>query len=168
MKKDLAWTLLRSTVATEHVTALLVDAALIQGHRVHARGGSAGWEERRILPETDAYRLIESTWQERVQRRVTTPVCLGSAWYSIYRSHEYIQPHVDSAGQMQLLVCLRNFASGGEICLDLSSGVKTLTLGAGDALIFPAHAIEHWTSPFSEQGADGVRITIAARYFALK
>jgi hypothetical protein len=73
-------------------------------------------------------------------------------WTLVYRLGEFINPHTDAAGDIQVLVCLQPpsaQAHGGQLILrpDTPQHV-TLALGAGDALAFPGHirAPRHDTS----------------------
>ena len=80
-------------------------------------------------------------------------------WMNVFDPGESIDPHRDADGAIQLVVALSSVACGGEIHLRDGARVTSLGLGLGDALLFDATQIEHWTSPAPSER----RITLVAR-----
>lgn len=87
-------------------------------------------------------------------------------WTSGYGPGEYINPHRDKAGTVQLLVCLlapSDPRNGGTLCVN---GVE-LFLTPGEAVLFEATTLEHYTTPLipSEEAPDPRRVVLVGRYF---
>lgn len=88
-------------------------------------------------------------------------------WTSCYRMGEYINPHCDSEGTVQLLVCLQappGPQNGGKLIV----GGAELFLSPGDTVVFEATSLEHSTTPLiaSEDEPDPRRVVLVGRYFA--
>jgi len=87
-------------------------------------------------------------------------------WTSGYSAGEFINPHKDVAGTIQLLICLQappNAAHGGELVV----GGQRLFLAPGDAIAFEATTLEHYTTPLvaSEQEPNPHRVVLVGRYY---
>lgn len=87
-------------------------------------------------------------------RQISKLMC----WTSIYAPGEFINPHRDRSGTIQLLVCLMNPQRGD--CGDyLHLPGTRLFLASGDAVAFEATTQEHFTTPGSKP-----RIVLVGRY----
>ncbi len=88
---------------------------------------------------------------------------------SEYGTGEYINPHVDGAGHVQVVLCVRASApeNGGALCLRHYDEDDCYHLAAGDAILFRATEVEHWTVPLVPTTYDPrpERVVICARYF---
>lgn len=90
-------------------------------------------------------------------------------WTSVYGVGQYINAHKDISGDLQIIVCLQAPAeeNGGSLCVSLSDGERKLLLAPGDAVIFKASAIQHYTTPLvaTEQEASPKRVVAVGRYY---
>lgn len=87
-------------------------------------------------------------------------------WSCYYSEGEYINEHVDTIGDIQLLICLiATPPDKGGLLHAVTSSKSTLPIHMtpGDALIFEATAIPHFTTPVL--GEESERLVVAARYF---
>ncbi|MBV8893376.1 MAG: 2OG-Fe(II) oxygenase [Acidobacteria bacterium] len=100
---------------------------------------------------------------------LNSSICDLICWIARYRNGEYIDRHTDSAGTVQLLVCLTAPSSenGGVLVLLSEPNEHRYVLRAGDAVLFTATAVEHCTVPLVPSLAcpDPVRVVAVARYF---
>lgn len=90
-------------------------------------------------------------------------------WGNVYRAGEMIPWHTDTAGTIQLLLCLRPPPSGcGGIFLTRRNGlVGALDFSIGDAILFKATELEHSTTrltPTAEH-PDPSRIVAVSRFY---
>jgi len=69
-------------------------------------------------------------------------------WTSIYEFGEFINPHRDGSGDVQLLLCLcaAPQVNGGALLLH-NKNLTRLQLASGDAVLFRATKITHQTTP---------------------
>lgn len=91
------------------------------------------------------------------------------SWLHRYRLGEQIAPHKDAGGDIQLVVLLRKPApeNGGTLFLRLAGIDEPLHLGVGDALLFLASQIEHYSTPLikSQKEQSPKKIVAVARYY---
>jgi hypothetical protein len=92
-----------------------------------------------------------------------------TSWISSYRVGEYINPHRDRSGSIQVIVGLSALPEecGGTLILHPNENPATYFLGSGDCLIFEATSVEHCTSPIlaTPNYPEPRRIVAVARYF---
>jgi hypothetical protein len=92
-----------------------------------------------------------------------------SCWTSVYGIGQYINAHKDRSGDLQIIVCLQaSFEeNGGQLCVALSDGERKFYLTPGDAVIFKASALQHYTTPLvaTEQEASPKRVVVVGRYY---
>jgi alkylated DNA repair dioxygenase AlkB len=93
-----------------------------------------------------------------------------ACWANHYREGEHIAPHRDRSGTVQLIICLRAPVSelnGGALHLSTPDGARACPLAPGDAVLWEATAIEHWTSPLVATTDDPKpeRLVLVGRYF---
>jgi hypothetical protein len=154
--------LLPGLLTAEAVGLLLASTEGVEEMRVHcAPEVDHDWGEQQFGPGTAAYAFFQRPSVLELMRRLTglRRVDELQCWTSIYRPGEYIGPHTDKAGTIQLLVCLQaplTTLRGGWVFLD-NIGVF---LNAGDAVAFEATTVEHYTTPPLE-----TRIVLVGRFF---
>lgn len=88
-------------------------------------------------------------------------------WTSEYKHNEYINPHRDTHGTVQLLICLKNECApeSGILGMDYKGERYYHNLNPGDAVLFKATKIRHWTSPAIAKSKElPCRIVLIARY----
>jgi hypothetical protein len=89
-------------------------------------------------------------------------------WTSVYELGQYISAHTDGSGDAQIIVCLQAPAqeNGGQICVRLTGGEQNLHLTPGDAVIFKASALRHYTTPLtaSKHEPTPKRVVAVGRY----
>ncbi|QSM02053.1 RNA demethylase [Mycobacterium phage prophi68-1] len=91
-------------------------------------------------------------------------------WANRYRVGERIAPHRDSSGSVQFIVCLKapiDLTSGGILHLKVADALFPCPLTPGDALLWEATSIEHWTTPLvaTQHEPTPERITLVGRYY---
>ena len=159
--------LLRSFVADREIGRLRVDRSDLRVHRCHA-GNDVSWSEATVLrghPGHDLFlRPDIRCLVAKLARREIAPGI--KAWMSIYREGEFITPHRDSDGLIQMLVCLespRDASSGGALIL----GAQAVILAPGDAVVFKATEVEHYTTPLlaTETDPDPARSVLVWKVF---
>jgi len=89
-----------------------------------------------------------------------------TCWSLVYAPGEFISPHKDVAGAIQALICLqapRSRRNGGELVVD----GRCFFLTAGDAIVFEATSLEHYTTPLAGTADDPSprRTVLVGRYF---
>jgi len=89
-----------------------------------------------------------------------------TCWSLDYAPGEFINPHKDAAGAIQALICLRAPGSrqnGGELVVD----GRAIFLTRGDAVIFEATSLVHYTTPLAATADDPSprRTVVVGRYF---
>lgn len=147
---------------------LLLSTNRIPRQRVSCGINDVTWSEQ-VIPLTHSARtFFERPATVQLVRDLTGVVVLSGVhcWTSTYALSEFINPHRDSAGLLQLLVCLRSPRArgyGGELVLDGSA----LYLMSGDAVVFDATTVEHHTTPLEEAPGDPSpsRVVLVGRYF---
>ena len=90
-------------------------------------------------------------------------------WTSVYTVGQYINAHQAGSGDLRIILCLQAPAeeNGGHLCAGLSDGERRLLLTPGDAVIFKASAIQHYTTPLvaTEQEVSPQRVVAVGRYY---
>lgn len=87
-------------------------------------------------------------------------------WSCYYNEGEYINQHVDTIGDIQILINLIATPTdkGGILhALNSTNKATPIHMNPGDALIFEATSVPHFTTPII--GPENERLVIAARYF---
>ena len=88
-------------------------------------------------------------------------------WSLVYEPGEFIDPHKDASGAIQILICLqapRSRQNGGELIVD----GQAFFLTTGDAIAFEATSLEHQTTPLVGTADDPSprRTVVVGRYYA--
>jgi hypothetical protein len=102
---------------------------------------------------------------------ITLPLVRTESWTNLYRTGEYISRHRDAAGSIQLLLALISpeIDCGGAFVARIQGCLREFILEPGDAVLFEATAVEHFTTPLrpSESTPDPTRVNAVMRlYFA--
>jgi hypothetical protein len=131
------------------------------------------WDEQDIPPDKKTYEFFGSSRIEKLfsdtlpgdGHCTVNRIC----WISKYKENEFINPHKDSCGDIQLIVCLKNCEeeNGGFLIVRDEAGENKIFLTAGDAVLFTASQLEHYTTPLkrSERYPYPERIVAVSRYF---
>lgn len=87
-------------------------------------------------------------------------------WSLVYGPGEFIDPHKDASGAIQILICLQAPGSrqnGGELIVD----GQAFFLTTGDAIAFEATSLEHGTTPLAGTADDPSprRTVVVGRYY---
>lgn len=131
------------------------------------------WNEQTINRGTPLFDLFLSDQVlKRIRRCIRTPNA-GSpdlrCWTSSYSVGEYINRHKDGAGNVQLVLCLRAVerGRGGTLILEYAGRRTELHLSPGDAVLFLATKVYHYTTPLLPSTAlpDLERTVAVGRYF---
>ncbi len=89
-------------------------------------------------------------------------------WISRYVDGEFINEHVDKAGDLQMILCLQAppREHGGELRLEHGTERARFTLAPGDAVFFSATTVRHSTTPLRRSGSvpDPIRAVAVARF----
>ncbi len=98
------------------------------------------------------------------------PLVEAQCWTSIYRKGERISPHRDVAGDTQFLVVLErpdDACRGALHIIDRQREEHVLRLAVGDALVFHANALTHFTEVLqaTPQVPEPKRVVAVARFF---
>jgi hypothetical protein len=150
------------------VTTLLAAMSDVASRRVQCGLPHVTWHQQNFDADHSARRLFEQGEMLILAKslagleKVTGLQC----WSSVYTAGEYINPHRDSGGVIQLLLCLQAPAApvnGGELIV----GQRKLFLTAGDAIAFEAARLEHSTTPLvaTANEPNPRRIILVGRYF---
>jgi hypothetical protein len=160
--------LIKAFIGPEETKTLLTATYSTPARRVICGIPNVSWDEQNFDPEHPAHQFF---WQREITDLIRSMTQLGTidqlaCWTSVYGLGEYINPHCDRGGSIQLLVCLQSPAShrnGGE----LTVGNQTFFLTAGDAVAFEATKLVHHTTPLvgSESDPNPRRVVLVGRYF---
>lgn len=152
----------------DHARTLLATTANVPARRVQCGNRHVAWDEQSFDPGHPAYQFFEQPGLVELAQTLTGRKAMTglTCWTSGYRSGEYINPHRDRAGTIQLLVCLqapRSPQNGGTLIVDGNE----LFLSPGQAIAFDATSLEHYTTPLtpSEDEPDPQRVVLVGRYF---
>lgn len=128
--------------------ALEVRSRCLPARRVVCGSRAVSWEEQIVPSWHQLYRLLFRLG-EAILPKVIWDRSYAHCWISRYRAREYIGPHKDKAGTVQLILCLASSEKcrGGELILLQTRRQLSYRLQAGDALIFRATELVHRTTP---------------------
>ncbi len=156
--------------STQH---FLTEFPSFSSRRVVCGGAGVSWDEFAVPEESQLFRFFHS---EKILSIVFGTAGIprqnykASIWVNRYKEGEYINPHRDNGGSTQLLVCLRGTdeSNGGGLFLEESKGVAHhLQLKAGEAVLFEATTLKHWTTPLvaTPNHKSPIREVAVARYY---
>jgi hypothetical protein len=160
--------LIRDFVARDQVASLWATCCTAPVHRCHA-GDEVRWSEATLPSGHPGHEFFQQPHVRELVDRLA-PVDVAPevfAWVSLYHAGEFIVPHRDSDGLLQVLACLESpsdVSSGGILVL----AGRDVFLRPGDAVIFAATDVEHYTTPLRRTvvDPDPVRTVLVGRYFA--
>jgi hypothetical protein len=165
--------LLEQFVTPRIANSMYAATRRLSARRVVCGDAKISWTERAIeasYPEAEFFRS-QYCLQKIVPFLSVTLPTFGEVkcWTSEYGSGEYIDPHVDCAGDVQMVLCVRapSIGNGGALCVRYFDEGKQYDLTVGDALLFRATDVKHWTIPLVPTADDPTpeRVVICARYF---
>lgn len=155
-------------IAERQVENLLDATKDVPSRRVKCGDGGVQWDEQNFEASHLAYEFFNQEPALRLIGGLTLKPTLEHliVWTSSYKEKEYINPHCDNSGTAQLLVCLDAPASpesGGTLVV----GGSELFLQPGDALVFEATRLEHYTTPLvaTKESQNPTRTVLIGRYF---
>ena len=156
------------------VTAARFEAITrsLPARRVICRIPQISWDEQSVPRAHALYELFASSpLKNAVTELLGGKVyfCNLTCWISRYRVGEHISRHTDAGGTLQILLMLKPVAAaqGGVLKLVTDSGALALDLREGDALLFRATSIIHFTTPLAStpECPDPIRVVAVGRYF---
>jgi hypothetical protein len=162
-------------VPCEQSIAYELQTRKLAARRVVCGIKEISWDEQQIPESNELFQFFRSDPVLSLIR-----ACIASqaslinykmvCWTSRYSTNEYINPHRDAAGTIQLLLCLASCPqeNGGVLMLKPDKGDSlSFCLTPGDALLFRATEIQHWTTPLrpSDNYPNPSRVVAVARYF---
>ena len=164
--------LFRQFISAKDAAFFLDTAKSLSKRKVICKADNVSFSEQAIPPDHELHNFFSSKQilaisQEllNVQSTLKRMLC----WTSIYQKHEFINPHKDVSGDLQLLLCLQNdgFKDQGLFCFQFENETHKIFLNPGDLLFFEATKIEHYTTPIfeSETNPNPYRTVAVARQF---
>jgi hypothetical protein len=137
--------------------------------RVECGLKNVSWEEQQLGAGDPGYDFFRHPNLTRLIQALAGPITINNlmCWTSGYGAGEYINPHRDRHGTVQVLVCLKTVRSqhqGGSLVIE---GTEVF-LSAGDAVIFEATRLEHHTTPLITTADEPTptRVVLVGRYYA--
>ena len=142
--------------------------------RVICGNREVSWEQQQVDKDHRLYEYFLSnevvTFIRSLEQVSPDTTYRVMSWTSRYTVGEFINPHRDASGDIQLLICLKSVVPGcgGALILRPDEQERVFNLQPGDAVIFKASEILHYTKPIvnSEQDLNPERVVIVARYYA--
>ena len=116
---------------------------------------SVSWDEQSVPPDHDLFRFFAGSQMVALMRALLQIADASqpqiNCWISRYKVGEYINAHRDTAGTIQAILCLRaaDQTKGGLLVLKPRGEDIVLALNPGDAIVFEATTIEHFTTPLT-------------------
>jgi len=155
-------------IQPDTASSLLAATDDVPAKRVRVGNNTETWNEQIFTLEHPVYRFFEQDTIVSLVRALTRLKRINylQTWTSIYGVGEYINPHTDSEGSAQLLICLQapeSSAQGGKLVV---SG-QELFLTPGDAIAFEATSLRHYTTPLTatKNEPEPRRTVLVGRYF---
>lgn len=91
------------------------------------------------------------------------------AWTHHYQLGEFIGPHTDIAGDIQVVIALQTAPpeNGGTLFIQTANDEQGFDLAPGDGVIFKANQLTHYSTPLVSTASlsTPVRTVIVARYY---
>lgn len=160
---------LKEFAPRDDVAALWPTCCTAPVSRCHAGNDQVTWSEAVLSDGHPGHAYFrQGHIRNLVESLARSEVASGiHCWMSLYQEGEYITPHRDRCGLLQVLICLKaphDPSSGGLLVL----ADKAVYLRPGDALVFAATEVEHYTTPLRHTATDPVpvRAVLAGRFFA--
>ena len=147
---------------------LLESTREIVRRRVRCGLENVSWDEQELVAGDPGYEFCRHPKLTRLIEALAGPVTIDNlvCWTSRYGVGEYINPHRDRYGTVQVLVCLKSVRTkhqGGSLVV---AGTE-LFLSSGDAVIFEATRLEHHTTPLvaTAEEPTPTRTVLVGRYY---
>lgn len=145
----------------------------VEVNRVKCHDPAKQFGEQHFAPEHPVGQFFTSPELQKLVLSCAeaTEITACRWWTSVYGAGQFIEPHTDMAGDIQVLVCLTappTQPNGGHLILRPgSTGEVTLGLRPGDGILFSASTLTHRTTPLvaSDEHPDPVRVVMVGRYF---
>lgn len=133
---------------------------------------SVSWDEQSVPPDHDLFQFFTNSQMVALMRALLhiEDACYPqiNCWISRYKVGEYINSHRDKAGTIQAILCLlaTDQKNGGSLALKPREKNIFFALKPGDAIVFEATTIEHFTTPLisSKDCQYPVRAVAVSRY----
>jgi hypothetical protein len=156
------YVVLRGLLSSDGTATLLAATAGVKSTRTWCQTTDHTWAQQLFVPDELPFEFF---CQDDVVDLVLAACGLTGldelqVWTSIYAPGEFIGPHTDKSGTIQLLVCLAT-TPGPDQGGVLHIAGQEIFLSPGDAILFEAVSQEHFITP----PVSGVRIVLAGRYF---
>lgn len=141
-------------ISAELADTYFIKTEGLQSRRVNCGIDGVSWDEQSIPPDHELFRLFAGREMLGLVRAlISVPPERAphiNCWVARYSAGEYINPHRDRAGTIQIILCLHAscHAGGGVLGLEQRQhSVVHFRLRPGDAIAFEAVTIEHFTTP---------------------
>lgn len=164
--------LFKHFIDKDTINDLLQSSRPLQKRRVICKMPNVSYDEQLIEKGNDLYSFFSSdtiTSYSREILKTNGALRSMSCWTSIYQKGEYINPHKDASGDIQILLCLQNdgFKENGLFCFRIYDQEHKIFLNPGDLIYFKATDIEHYTTPLisTAENNSPTRIVAVARQF---
>jgi hypothetical protein len=131
------------------------------------------WLSQPVPQDSFLNRMFSSDQTMKTVRNIasiSSPLLRTESWTNLYRAGEYISPHKDAAGTVQLLLNLESpppDECGGTFNALIRGAPTEFYLEPGDAILFEATSVEHSTSPLrtSSRYPNPLRMTGVIRFY---
>lgn len=164
-----------SLISESDARSFEISTRSLPSRRVICGDPDISWAEQEIPEDHELHNVFSS---QRVKRAAAALLNTNSSlrhltcWVSRYRQGEYIGPHKDRAGTLQIVMSLNSTGegTGGALNLLVEGERTALHLNPGDALFFRATSITHYTTPLiaTARCPDPLRVVGVGRYFFSK
>ena len=161
-----------SLISESDARSLEISTRPLPSRRVICGDRTISWAEQEIPENHELHDFFSS---QRVRGAVAALLNTSSSlrhltcWVSRYVQNEYIGPHKDRAGTLQIVLSLNGTGEGhgGALNLLVEGEKIALHFNPGDALFFRATSITHYTTPViaTAQCPDPIRVVGVGRYF---
>jgi len=148
----LAYACVPSLIPEANAKSFEISTRSLPSRRVICGDPNVSWEEQEI-PQNHALHDFFLSQPVRdtaaALLNISSPLRHFTGWISRYRQNEYIGPHQDRAGTLQIVLALDGTGgdNGGTLNLLIDGETIALRLNPGDALFFKATSITHYTTP---------------------
>ena len=142
----------------------------LPGTRVLCGASKRSWNEIAILEEHPLHNLL-SVMLSKIVSKIgcfdEKKFSFLKIWYNIYSEGEYIEKHTDANGDIQLVICLEatSFESGGILHILSNENYHPILMSPGDALLFKATKVTHYTTPIKKNNFNLKRKVIVLRFY---
>lgn len=164
---------LRNFINTQEASNLLKSTLDIPIQQVRCHDPNIRFGQQKIPAYHPLWQLLHAqdlvTYVFALQGKSRLKLC--QCWSLVYRPGEYIDPHTDKGGSIQILVCLQaplNDTYGGSLLLQSLEPDKEETsifLAQGDAIVFEATTLVHHTTPIARTEPEQKRVVAVGRYY---